>query len=106
MTSFAQVSEKEARTLRWLPLVAAIAAVTTAAPFAWDKDFGTFLLLISLYLPAVALVCLGLCIWAAVERKSPRARSIVISLVVMLALSLGASVHFFVLDISFMTPKA
>jgi hypothetical protein len=59
----------------------------TATPLAWDsKNFGTFLLLISLYLPAVALVCLGLCIWAGVERKSPRARSIVISLVVMLTL--------------------
>lgn len=71
------------------PLVAAIAAVATAAPFAWDKDFGTFLFLILVYLLAVALVCIGLCIWAAVERKSPRARSIAISLVVMLALIEG-----------------
>jgi hypothetical protein len=86
MTSFAQAPEKETQTLRWLPFIAAIAAVTTAAPFAWDKNFGTFLLLISIYLPAVALVSIGLCIWAGVERKSPRARSIVISLVVMLAL--------------------
>ncbi|MCK1317449.1 MULTISPECIES: hypothetical protein [unclassified Bradyrhizobium] len=87
MTSFAQAPEKEARTLWWLPLVAAVAGVTTATPLAWDsKNFGTFLLLISLYLPAVALVCLGLCIWAGVERNSPRARSIVISLVVMLTL--------------------
>jgi hypothetical protein len=87
MTTFARAPEKEARTLRWLPLVAAIVGVTTATPLAWDsKDSGTFLVLISLYLPAVALVCLGLCIWAGVERKSPRARSIVISLVVMLTL--------------------
>ncbi len=85
MTSFAQVPEKGTRALRWLPLVAAIAAVTTAAPLAWDgKDFRTFLLLISLYLPAVALICIGLSVWAALERKSPRARSIAISLVVML----------------------
>ncbi|SDH17902.1 hypothetical protein SAMN05216338_100683 [Bradyrhizobium sp. Rc2d] len=90
MTSFAQALDKQARTLRWLPLVAAIAAVTTAAPLAWDgKNFSTFLLLISLYLPAVALVCIGLCIWAILERKSPRARSIVVSLVVMLTLIVG-----------------
>jgi hypothetical protein len=64
-----------------------MAAVTTAAPLAWDgRDFGTFLLLISLYLPAVALICIGLCVWAVLERKSARARSIVISLVVMLTL--------------------
>ncbi|MGY3038153.1 hypothetical protein ACVIIV_007323 [Bradyrhizobium sp. USDA 4354] len=87
MTTFAQAPEKEARRLRWLPLVAAIATVTTATPLAWDsKNFGTFLLVISVYLPAVALVGLGLCIWAGVERKSPRARSIVVSLVVMLTL--------------------
>jgi hypothetical protein len=87
MTTFARAPEKEARTLRWLPFVAAIVGVATATPLAWDsKNFGTFLLLISLYLPAVALVCLGLCIWAGVERNSPRARPIVISLVVMLTL--------------------
>jgi len=86
MTSFAQVTEKEARTLRWLPFLTAIAAVATAAPFAWDKDFGTFLLLISCYMPAVALFCIGLCIWAGVERKTRRARSILISLVLMLTL--------------------
>jgi hypothetical protein len=87
MTTFAQAPEKEARRLGWLPLIGAIAAVATATPLAWDsKNFGTYLLVISVYLPAVALVVLGLCIWAAVERKSPRARSIVISLAVMLAL--------------------
>ncbi|MCK1740474.1 hypothetical protein IVA80_06240 [Bradyrhizobium sp. 139] len=86
MTAFAQAPEKETQTLRWLPFIAAIAAVTTATPFAWDKSLGTFLFLISLYLPAVALVCVGLCIWAGVERKSSRARSIVVSLVVMLTL--------------------
>ncbi|MDD1522604.1 MULTISPECIES: hypothetical protein [Bradyrhizobium] len=86
MTSFAQAPEEKSRTLRWLPFIAAIAAVVTAAPFAWDKSLRTFLLLISLYLPAMALVCIGLCIWAAVERKSSRARSIVISLAVMLTL--------------------
>lgn len=89
MTSLTQPPEKETRRLRWLPLVAAIFAVATAAPFAWDKDFGTFLLLISLYLPAVALVCIGLCFWAVLERKSPRARSIAISIVVMLTLICG-----------------
>ncbi len=83
---FAQAPEKEAQTLRWLPFIAAIVAVTTATPFAWDKSLGTFLFLISFYLPAVGLVCVGLCIWAAVERKPPRTRSIVISLVVMLTL--------------------
>lgn len=86
MTFFAQAAEKDARTLRWLPLVAAVAAVTTAAPFAWDKGFGTFLFVIFVYLPAVALVCIGLCIWAVLERRSPRARSIIISLVVMVTL--------------------
>ncbi|KYK48050.1 hypothetical protein A1D31_27345 [Bradyrhizobium liaoningense] len=87
MTTFAQAPEKEARRLRWLPLIAAIATVTTATPLAWDsKNFSTFLLFISVYLPAVVAVGLGLCIWAGVERKSPRARSIVISLVVMLTL--------------------
>lgn len=89
MTSFAHASEEKGRTLRWLPFIAAIAAVLSAAPFAWDKSLGTFLLLISLYLPAVALVCIGLCTWAAVERKSPRTRSIVISLAVMLTLIAG-----------------
>ncbi|MCA1428497.1 MULTISPECIES: hypothetical protein [Bradyrhizobium] len=87
MTTFAEAPEKAARRLRWLPLIAAIATVTTATPLAWDsKNFGTFLFVISVYLPAVALVGLGLCIWAGVERKSPRARPIVLSLVVMLAL--------------------
>lgn len=38
MTSFAQAPEKEARTVRWLPLIVAIAAVTTATPLAWDKS--------------------------------------------------------------------
>ena len=68
------------------PHCPAIAAVTTATPFAWDKSLGTFLFLISLYLPGVALVSIKLRIWAGVERKSPRARSIIISLVVMLTL--------------------
>src|SRR5262249_117710 len=39
--------------------------------------------------PAVALVCIALCIWAAIERKSPRFRSIVISPLVILALMGG-----------------
>ena len=86
MTFLAQVTEKEARTLRWLPFITAIAAVATAIPFAWDKDFGTFLFFISCYVPAVALVCIGLCIWAGVERKTPRARSILISLMLMFTL--------------------
>ncbi|MEY9182552.1 hypothetical protein ABIG06_004134 [Bradyrhizobium sp. USDA 326] len=87
MTTFAQAAEKAARRLRWLPVIAAIAAVMTATPLAWDsKNFGTFVLVISVYLPVLALVVLGLCIWAGVERKSPRARSIVISLVIMLTL--------------------
>jgi hypothetical protein len=90
MIWFAQTAEKEARTLRWLPFIAAIATVATATPFAWDsKNFGTFLSVIWFYLPAVALVCIGLCIWAGVERKSPRARAIVISLVVVLTLNGG-----------------
>jgi hypothetical protein len=53
MTALPQAPDKGVRTLRWLPFVAALAAITTAAPFAWDKDFGTFLLLIFVYLPVL-----------------------------------------------------
>jgi hypothetical protein len=86
MAQLAQTPAEEAGTLRWLPFIAAIAAFATAAPFAWDKGFGTFLFLILFYVPAVALVWIGLCVWAAIEGKSPRARSIVISLLVIPAL--------------------
>jgi hypothetical protein len=91
MSLIAQGPEEEAaRSVRWLPLVTAIGAVTTAAPFAWNgKDFGTFLLLFALYLPLVTLVGIGLCIWAIRERTSSRARSIVASLVAMLGLIAG-----------------
>jgi hypothetical protein len=89
MARFAQAPAGQARPLRWLPLIAAIATLVAATPFAWDKSFGTFLFLIFFYLPALVLVCIGLCIWAGIERKSPRARSIVISLVVILALTGG-----------------
>ena len=73
------------RMFKWLPYFAAASALATAIPFAWDKDLGTFLLLIFFYLPAVALACIGLCIWAAIERKSPRARPMVVSVVLILA---------------------
>jgi hypothetical protein len=71
--------------LIWLPYFAGATALVTAIPFAWSKDFGTFLLLIVLYLPAVALACIGLCVWAVVERESSRARPIFISVAVTLA---------------------
>jgi hypothetical protein len=83
MARFAQAPVRQVRTLKRLPYFAAITALVTAIPFAWNKDFGTFLLLVFFYLPAVALACIGLCVWAAIERKSPRARPMVISVVII-----------------------
>ena len=73
------------RMLKWLPYFAAASAFATAIPFASSKDFDTYLLLIFYYVPAVALACIGLCVWAVIERKSPRSRSIVVSIVVIIA---------------------
>jgi len=86
MARFAQALVGQVRTLKWLPYIAAITALVTAIPFAWDKGFGTFLLLVFFYLPAVALACIGFCVWAAIERKSARVRPIVISVVIILVL--------------------
>lgn len=86
MARFAQVAVGQVRTLKWLPYIAAITALGTAIPFAWDRSFGTFLLLVFFYFPVVALVCIGFCVWAVIERKSPRVHPIVISVVIILAL--------------------
>jgi hypothetical protein len=86
LARFAHPSMGQVRTLKWLPYCAAITALVTAIPFAWDKSFDNFLFLIFCYLPVVALACIGLCVWAAIERNSPRSRPIVISVVIILAL--------------------
>ncbi len=83
MTWLAQAPADKARTLRWLPILVAAATLVTATPFAWDKGFGTSLFLLFVYLPAATWVCIGLCVWAAIERKSTRARWIVISLLLI-----------------------
>jgi hypothetical protein len=72
-----QDSLGEADTSWWLPAIAAVATFVTAIPFAWSKDFGAFVLLIFVYLPAVLVTLVGLSIWAVVQRKSPKGRAII-----------------------------
>jgi hypothetical protein len=66
--------------LRWLPTVIAVAVLATAGPLGWDKDFGTFLFTLFFYLPVLVILCAGLCIWAVIEHRSPRGRSVCMAL--------------------------
>jgi hypothetical protein len=74
------------RNFRLLPFLVSFIALATSIPLAWDKDTGAFLIAFLIYLPAVLALCIGLCIWAVIEWRSPIGISVCRTLIALLVL--------------------